>query len=58
MARPKATVLPEPVWAETRRSRPCGLGFEHGGLDRGGRDIAARGERFREKRAEELSKWS
>ena len=22
MARPKATVLPEPVWAETRRSRP------------------------------------
>ena len=62
MARPKATVLPEPVWAETIEVAALGLGFEDGGLDGGGRFIAARGEGFAEKRRQGFechirSKW-
>jgi hypothetical protein len=50
MARPKATVLPDPVCAETIRSRPVGFGFgENGGLDGCGRGIAARGKRFKKR---------
>jgi hypothetical protein len=47
MARPKATVLPEPVWAETIRSR-C----DHGVLHRSQGFIAAFGERFEERWSE------
>ena len=48
IARPNATVLPDPVCAETTRSRPCASGCEDGGLDGGERGVATRGERLAE----------
>ncbi len=44
-ARPKATVLPEPVWAETSRSRPAASACSTAACTGGGRGIAAFAQR-------------
>ena len=52
MARPKATVLPEPVLRGDDQVAALGLVLDDGRLDGRQRVIAARGQRFRERRGE------
>ena len=54
MARPKATVLPEPVWAETIEVAAFGIGFEDGGLDGRGRAHSRARRALRREAAEEF----